>query len=82
MCIDTVDFWFGIANGQSSTIFDRVICPRHVDFLFPDDNLSENQCIFTNFDLCIYIVEEWFGIADGKFYQFLSELSARNIISS
>ena len=29
MCIDIVEIWFGIANGQISSIFDRVICPRH-----------------------------------------------------
>ena len=29
MCIDIMEIWFGIANGQMSSIFDRVICPRH-----------------------------------------------------
>ena len=29
MCIDIVEIWFGIAHGQISSIFDRVICPRH-----------------------------------------------------
>ena len=29
MCIDIVELWFGIANGQISSIFDGVICPRH-----------------------------------------------------
>ena len=29
MCIDIVEIWFGIANGQISSVFDRVICPRH-----------------------------------------------------
>ena len=27
MCIDIVQIWFGIANGQIKSIFDRVICP-------------------------------------------------------
>ena len=26
-CIDMKEIWFGIANGQISSIFDRVICP-------------------------------------------------------
>ena len=30
MCIDIVEIWFGIANGHISSIFDGVICPRHV----------------------------------------------------
>ena len=29
MCVDIVEIWFGIANGQISSIFDRVICLRH-----------------------------------------------------
>ena len=28
MCIDIVEIWFGIANGQISSKFDRVICPN------------------------------------------------------
>ena len=29
MCIDIVDIWFGIADGQISSNLYRVICPRH-----------------------------------------------------
>ena len=29
MCIDIVEIWFRIANGQIMSIFDGVICPRH-----------------------------------------------------
>ena len=28
-CIDMKESWFGIANGQISPMFDRVICLRH-----------------------------------------------------
>ena len=28
-CIDMKEIWFGIANWQSSSMSDRVICPRH-----------------------------------------------------
>ena len=41
MCIDIVEIWFGIANGQFSLIFDIDICPKHIWILFPDDNLSK-----------------------------------------
>ena len=42
MCIDIVEVWFGIANGQISSNLYGVICPRHTPiFLFPDDNLSK-----------------------------------------
>ena len=33
-------------------------------FLFPDDNSSKYQWIFTKLDVCIDIVETWFGMAD------------------
>ena len=29
MCIDIMEIWFGIANGQILSNFDGVICPRH-----------------------------------------------------
>ena len=29
ICIDIKDIWFWIANGQTSSFFYRVICPRH-----------------------------------------------------
>ena len=29
MCIDIVEIWLGIANGQILSNFDGVICPRH-----------------------------------------------------
>ena len=29
MCIDIGEILFGIANGQISSIFDGIICPRH-----------------------------------------------------
>ena len=35
MCIDIVEIWFGIANGQISSIFDRVLCPRHAHIFVP-----------------------------------------------
>ena len=35
MCIDIVEIWFGIANGQISSIFDGVICPRLARIFVP-----------------------------------------------
>ena len=35
-------------------------------FLFPDDNLSKHQWIFTKLGMCIDIVEICFGIANGQ----------------
>ena len=58
MSIDIVEIWFGIANGQISSIFDGVICPRHA--------LEKHQWIFTKLGMSIDIVEIWFGIANGQ----------------
>ena len=33
MCIDIVEIWIGIANGQIWSNFDGVICPRHAHIL-------------------------------------------------
>ena len=30
-CIDMKEIWFGIANGEISSKFDRVIAPQHVN---------------------------------------------------
>ena len=32
VCIDIVEIRFGIANGQISSIFDRVMCLRQIEF--------------------------------------------------
>ena len=63
MCIDIVEIWFGIANRQISSNFDRVICQDMPIFLFPftDDNLSKHQWIFTKLGMCIDIVEIGLG---------------------
>ena len=66
MCIDIVDIWLWIANGQISSIFDKVICSPHHIFSFPDNNLSKYQWIFTKLGMCIDIVEIWFWIANGQ----------------
>ena len=33
MCIDIVEIWFGIANGQITPLFDTVIYPPHANVL-------------------------------------------------
>ena len=66
MCIDIVEIWFGIANRQISSIFDRVICPTGPHFHSPDDNLSKCQGILTELGTCIDMKEIWFGNAYGN----------------
>ena len=73
-CIDIVEVWFGIANGQISS--NSELSARHTPiFYFRDDNLSKRQWIVTKLSMCTDIVKIWFGIANG---QILMELSARD----
>ena len=55
---DIVEIWFGIANGQLSSIFDRVIYLRN-KVSFQDNNLSKSQWMFTKIDRCIDIGVIW-----------------------
>ena len=42
-------------------------------FLFPDDNLSKRQWIFTKLGMCIDTEEIWFGQILSNFYGYLPE---------
>ena len=63
VCIDIVEIWFVMVNGQISSIFDKVTCPP-TTFSFLDDNFSKYQWLYTKLCVCIDIVEICFGIAD------------------
>ena len=41
MCIDIVEIWFGIANGQIRPIFTELYARDTPIFSFPGDNLSK-----------------------------------------
>ena len=47
-----------------SSVCPSVLPSYVVHFLFPDDNLSKHQWIFTKLGMCIDIVEICFGIAN------------------
>ena len=66
LCIDIVNIWFRIANGQILSIFDRVIRLQN-GFSFPDDNFSKYQWICSKLAMCIDIIEVCFGNANGQF---------------
>ena len=71
MCIDIVEIWFEIANGQILSNLAKLSAQDI--FLFPEDNLSKFQGILTKLGTHIDIKEIWFGIAMGKFHQCLTE---------
>ena len=62
LCIDIVEIWFGIANGQISS----ELSARNTSiFSFSENNLSKSQQIFNKLEMCIDTVEIWFWIAFG-----------------
>ena len=61
-CIHIVEAWFGIATGQISSIFDRVVCLQYLS------NLSKYQWIFTKLAMHIDIEDT----VQGMKQQFLS----------
>ena len=66
MGIDTVELWFGIANGQISSNLTELSARDMPIVLFLDDNLRKCQGILTKLGTCIGIKEIWFWIANGK----------------
>ena len=52
MCIDIVEIWFGIANGQILSNFYRVICPHHNN----DGVLYYSESFYFNFCIKIYLI--------------------------
>ena len=66
LCIDIVEIWFGIANGQILSNFDGVICTIHVPYF----RFWTITCVNvkTKIGICIdtCIKEIWFGIANGQ----------------
>ena len=69
VCIDIVEIWFGIANGQISlSAHDMSV------FSFLDDNFSKCQWIFIKLGMCICIVEIWCRIADGQILSILDRV--------
>ena len=78
MCFDIVEVWFGIANGQISSIFDRVIGPQHVWFSFTDDNCVNINGFSPNLVCTLILWRSGLGLLMGKVRQFLTELSAHD----
>ena len=68
VCLDIVEIWFEIVNGQISLCFCR-LTDHHMSIVsFPDDNLSKYQWIFAKLSVGIDNVEISFGIANGQIF--------------
>ena len=74
MCIDIVEIWFGIANGQICQILTELSAQETHIFSFPDDNLSKCKGILTK--LGTYIdIKIWFQIANGQISSVFDRIS-------
>ena len=69
MCIDIVEIWFGIADGQISTVFDSYLLVTHLYFHFWTVTLVNVNRLSPNL-VCALIL--WRSALD------LTELSARS----
>ena len=76
MCIDIVEIWFGIANGQIRQFLTELSAQDTSIFSFPDDNLSKHNGLSANLVCALILWTSGFVLLMGKFRQFLTELSA------
>ena len=65
VCIDIVEIWYGIVNGQVSSIFDSYLPVTGQYFHFQMITLVNVNGFSLNL-VCIDIVEICFGIIDGQ----------------
>ena len=65
ICIDIVQIWFRIADGQSLSIFDSHLPAICLYFHFRMKEFSKYQWIFTKLGMCTDIVKICLGIANG-----------------
>ena len=78
MCIDIVEIWFGIANGQISSNFYGVICLRRPYFRFRTITSVNNKRFSPNLLYALTLMRSGLGLLMGKLRQILSELSGRD----
>ena len=83
MCIDIVEIWFGIANGQILSLFDSYYAVTHPYLCFQMITLNIKVNGFSPNLVCTLMLwRPGLGLLMGNFYQFLTELSAHHMIIS
>ena len=74
-----VSRWSSVCPSVRPSVYCTYLHP-FVRFWFPHDNLSKHQWIFTKLGMCIdKLWRSGLGLLMGKFRQFLTELSARDV---
>ena len=77
MCIDIVEIWFGIANGQISSIFLRSYLPETRPYIrFRIITWVNNKGFSPNLVCALILCRSCLDLLMGKFRQFLTALSA------
>ena len=71
MCIDIVEIWFGITNGQISSICDTIIWRPHVCIFISEGNLMNISMDFHQAWYVYWYCRDVFGIADQQIFTFL-----------
>ena len=78
MCIDIVEIWFGIANGQILSIFDSYLPETHPYFRLRTITLVNNKGFSPNLLYALTLRRSGLGLLMGKFRQIFTEFSARD----
>ena len=78
MCIDIVEIWFGVVNGQILSIFDSYLSATDPYFHFPMITLVNINGFSLNLVCALILWRSALGLLIGKFGQFLTELAARD----
>ena len=78
MCIDIEEIWFGIANGQISSIFDRVICSRHARIFISRWYWVNVSGFLPNLVCELILWRSGLELLMGKFHQFLTVICLRH----
>ena len=78
MCIDIVEIWFGIANGQISSIFDSYLPETRPYFRFRTITCVNNKGFSPKLLYALTLRRSGLGLLMGKFRQIFTELSARD----
>ena len=78
VCIDIVETWFGIADGQISSIFVSYLPGTRLYFHFWMITLININAFSPNLVCALILWSSAIELLMGKFHQFLTELSACN----
>ena len=80
MCIDSIEIWFEIASGQTSSNFDSYLPETCPYFRFRTMTCVNVKVFLTNLVHALLLRRTGLGLLMGKFCQCMTELSAHDTI--